>query len=90
MTVEPAEGYVAIEPPEAGASDGVDVDAPPGDDVYRQLVLVECVGVGKKVTRCKKGDAVFVRRWAIENASTLPGGVALVEEYAVLGTVTKD
>lgn len=95
MDIEPAEGYVALEflddyeaeektDPGAGSSGAIG----PAVEDYNNVCFAMCIGVGKKVTSCKRGDTVIVRKYARENGIKVSDDVMLVEAYLVVGKVT--
>jgi hypothetical protein len=88
LVIDPAEGYVALEflEDEAQEAERADYDAPNSDD-YSEAVFAVCVGVGKKVTVCKRGDTVIVREYARQGVH-ISDDVVLVEAYCVLGIVS--
>jgi hypothetical protein len=88
LVIEPAEGMVALEflDEEKQEEERSGYDAPPSSDDYNEAVFAICVGVGKKVTSCKRGDTVLVRAYAREGVH-VSDDVVLVEAYCVLGTV---
>lgn len=89
MDISPAEGFIAVE----FLDDDEDEDEraanrrsyPTVDDDYNEAVAAYVVGIGKKVTTCKKGDTVFVRKYA-RNAIHM-GSTYFVEAYCVVATV---
>lgn len=85
LQIEPAEGYVALE----FLDDAEDDDAPPSYDSPsddNDGVFAMVVGVGKKVTNCKRGDTVVVSKWAKEGMR-IGDDCVLCESYVVKAIV---
>jgi hypothetical protein len=91
LVIEPAEGMIALEflDDEKQEETRPKYDAPPSSDAYNEAVFAICVGVGKKVTTCKRGDTLVVRAYAREGVR-VSDDVVIVEAYCVLGTVKTD
>ena len=80
--IEPSEGCVAIEFLEQETASHAR-PAPVATDESDAL-LATCVGVGRGVDACKRGDTVKVRPYA-RNGVKLGSNVVMVEAYCVLG-----
>lgn len=90
LGIEPAEGYVAIEFLDGEEKSGQsNASATPHAQDENEALMAMCVGVGKKVTTCKRGDTVLVRPFA-RHGVRVGENVVIVESYAVLGRVTAD
>lgn len=88
LVIEPAEGFVALEFLDDEKQDEErNQYAEPGSDSYNEALFAVCVGVGKKVTVCKRGDTVVVRAYAREGIH-VSDDVVLCESYCVVGKVT--
>lgn len=92
MTLEyvPAEGKIAVQ-----ILDDIDGDEKedqatganvPSSDSYNEALIAICVGVGPKVTTCKKGDTVYLYKWA-ECGLKLGEGVRVVDAGCVAAKV---
>jgi hypothetical protein len=88
LVIEPAEGMIALEflDDEKQEETRPQYDAPSSSDDYNEAVFAICVGVGKKVTNCKRGDTVVVRAYA-RHGVKVDDDVVIVESYCVVGTV---
>lgn len=88
LQIEPAEGYVALEFLDGNEDD----ESPPSSRSGAQqsdsdnLVFAMCVGTGKKVTCCKRGDTVVVMPYA-RQGMRVSDDVVIVEAYLVKGIV---
>jgi hypothetical protein len=91
LVIEPAEGMVALEFLDDAKQETTrpNYDAPSGSDDYNTAIFAIVVGVGKKVTNCKRGDTVVVRAYAREGIK-VDDDVVIVEAYCVVGKVTTD
>jgi hypothetical protein len=90
LGIEPAEGYVAIEFLDGEDADPADHARPaPVSNDENEALMAMCVGVGKKVTTCKRGDTVLVRPYA-RNGIRVGDNIVLVEAYCVVGRLTAD
>lgn len=63
-------------------------DSPETSDSYRTACAALCVGVGKEVKVCKKGDTVLVRESARNNAIEVGKDTCIVSSYAIVATIT--
>lgn len=84
MQIEPAEGMVALEFLDDGDEKTESYRNDPGE--ASEGIFAMCVGVGRDVKRCKRGDTVIVDKWAREGMK-VGDGVILVDQWAVKGTV---
>lgn len=97
---EPAEGLIAVEllddededeepkaPKAPSPAMPMSRGGPPQPvDRRDKTVMVQCVAVGKKVTNCKKGQILFVRKYAVEDATEIDDTL-IIGSYAVVATV---
>lgn len=88
LGIEPAEGYVALEFLDGEDRGDHSRPAPVSSD-ENEAIMAMCVGAGKKVSVCKRGDTVLVRPYA-RHGIRVGENVVLVEAYCVVGRVTAD
>lgn len=86
LHIEPAEGMVALE-----FLDEEDDEERPSYDEYNdgqpnEGVYAICVGVGRDVKRCKRGDTVIVDKWAREGMK-VGDDVVLADQWVVKGVL---
>ncbi len=93
LEVEPAEGMVALRILEDVDGDEEDakvspqaVPYPTAEPIYNEALIALCVGAGRKVTICKRGDTVLVDKWA-RNGLHIDDDTVVVEAYCVKAKV---
>jgi hypothetical protein len=86
LQIEPAEGMVAIEFVDDEDEEPANAQQAETPSSYNEACFAICVGVGKKVTRCKRGDTVIVMSFARQGIK-IGDDVTLCEEYVVKGVV---
>lgn len=94
VDIKPAEGYVAVEflddedYEDEDESTATHEATEPMTEKYREVCFAMCIGVGKNVTTCKKGDTVLVRESAREYSIHVGSSTCIVNAYDIVGTVT--
>lgn len=90
LQIEPAEGYIALEFLDEVAEDDEEPEQRQGyagaPTIDNEGLFAMVVGVGKKVTNCKRGDTVVVSKWAKEGMR-IGDDVVLCDSYVVKAIV---
>jgi len=89
LDIEPAVGCVALrildeEEPESERTPSM--SGPVAAEKDNKAVMALCVGIGKDVKQCKKGDTVFCRDF-VRHGLKVDDDTVIVEAYAVMGRV---
>lgn len=93
MSIEyvPAEGKIAVQ-----ILDDIDNDEredqasgsdEPGCDSYNEALIAVCVGVGPKVTTCKKGETVFIYKWARDSGVRVDDDTRIIDAGCVAAKI---
>jgi len=92
IDITPAENMLAVRFLENTEEEKTETSEGPASvpfDRQEEAIVALVVGVGKKVTRAKKGDTVLLRDYAKYAPRVSEGSdTAIVEDYTVLATLT--